>query len=127
MEQAQKSLRSDVLASIGAMFSGASREGADSSSIVTLVSGAIREGADHDKADSSGTSQKGAAKPITTPAAPFLAFPSDPSQRFKLSDLHFSGNEEDSRAFDFPSSPPPASFVIRASSPLFINSSYAAV
>ena len=122
VKQAQKSLPHDVFASIEAMFSGAgrkddvfesieampmfsgvSREDADASNVITLASGAIREGAD--KADSSGTSQKGAVKPITTPAVPFLAFPSDSSQSFKLSNLHFSGGEEDSRAVYFPSSP----------------------
>ena len=86
------------------MFSGASRKGADSSNVITLESGAIREGAD--KAESSGTSQKGAIKPITTPAVPFLEFPSDSSHTpLRVSNLHFSGDEEDSRAVDFPSSP----------------------
>ena len=68
--QAQESLPSNdiVLSSLEAMFSGASRQGADN-------------------AKSSGASRNGAAKPTTKPA-PFLAFPSD--QRFKLSDLDWA-------------------------------------
>ena len=123
VKQAQKSLPHDVFASIAAMFSGAGRkddvfesieampmfsgaspEGADSSNVTTLASGDMQEFEGAGKADSSGTSQKGAAKPITTPAVPFLAFPSDSSQSFKLSNSHFSGDEEDVRSVHFPSS-----------------------